>query len=413
MGEDKGNIHISGTAPPFSALCYEIAICTDKEKFTFVDLVVLRVIIYYKNQTKQRMIILKKTALIMAGGRGERFWPRSRKSFPKQFLSLTGDGHTMIQHTIKRILPIINIEDIYIATNRDYKALVIEQLPEIPEENILCEPIGKNTAPCIGLGAVHIAHKYEDAIMIVLPSDHLIKYNSMFLSTLQDACQIAEENMNLVTIGITPDYAETGYGYIKFNPNLCRGRAFRVERFVEKPSLEVAKEYLETEEYLWNSGMFVWKVSSILKNMEQFMKNTYNGLLHIKDVIGTSEEEYVLEKEFYSFTPESIDYGVMEKAQDIYILPGTFGWDDVGSWLAVERIQKTNEFGNIVNGNIITINSKNCIIEGSKKLIATVGLENLIIVDTEDATLICEKESAGDIKKVLENLKICNRDEYI
>lgn len=356
---------------------------------------------------------MKKTALIMAGGRGERFWPRSRKKLPKQFLSLTGDGKTMIQLTVERILPIVEMEDIYISTNKDYKRLVLEQLPGIPEENILCEPIGRNTAPCIGLGAVHIAHKYEDALMMVLPSDHLIKYNSMFVNALQDACQIAEEGMNLVTIGITPDYPETGYGYIKFNPEYSKDRAFVVERFVEKPSLEVAKEYLDSEEYLWNSGMFVWKVSSILKNMESYMKDIYDGLLRIQSSIGTADEDMVLDKEFHAFPSESIDYGIMEKAKNIYTLPGTFGWDDVGSWLAVGRIQKTNEFDNVVDGNIITIHSKNCIIEGTNKLIAAVGLENLIIVDSEDATLICNKNSAGDIKKVLENLKICNRDEYI
>lgn len=349
----------------------------------------------------------------MAGGRGERFWPRSRRNLPKQFLSLMKDGKTMIQLTVERILPLVDMEDIYIVTNKDYKSLVREQLPKIPEENILCEPIGRNTAPCVGIGAIHIAHKYEDALMMVLPSDHLIKYSSMFVSVLEDACQIAEQGRNLVTIGITPDYPETGYGYIKFNHEKSKGRAFAVERFVEKPPLETAKEYLETEEYLWNSGMFVWKVSSILWNMEHHMNEMYEGLLKIQSAIGTQEEEIVLNKEFTAFPSESVDYGIMEKADDIYTLPGTFGWDDVGSWLAVERIQKTNEFGNVANGNIITINSSNCIIEGSKKLIAAVGLENLIIVDSEDATLICAKDSAGDIKKVLENLKICNREEYI
>ncbi len=356
---------------------------------------------------------MKKTALIMAGGRGERFWPRSRKNLPKQFLSLTDDGKTMIQLTVERILPLVKLEDIYIATNRDYKSLVMEQLPGLPEQNILCEPIGRNTAPCIGLGAVHIASKYEDALMMVLPSDHLIKYNHLFINTLEDACQVAENDTNLVTIGITPDYPETGYGYIKFNTEITNGRSFAVDRFVEKPSLEVAKEYLATEEYLWNSGMFVWKVSSILKNLEKFMPSTYEGLLNIKQAINTSEQDSVLEKEFFNFSSESIDYGIMEKAENIYILPGSFGWDDVGSWLAVERIKKTNEFGNVANGNIITIDTNNCIIEGSAKLIATIGLENLIIVDTEDATLICDKNHAGDIKKVLENLKICNRNEYI
>jgi len=356
---------------------------------------------------------MKKTALIMAGGRGERFWPKSRKNMPKQFLSLTDDGKTMIQLTVERIRSLVDMEDIFISTNKDYKKLVLEQLPEIPEENILCEPIGRNTAPCIGLGAVHIARKYEDALMMVLPSDHLIKYTKMFVNTLSDGCSIAEKGPNLVTIGITPDYPETGYGYIKFNPEISDGHAFAVDRFVEKPSIEVAKEYLETEEYLWNSGMFVWKVSTILDNMKKLMPDTYKGLKAIQEAVGTEEQEEVLDSTFMEFKSESIDYGIMEKAENIFILPGTFGWDDVGSWLAVERIRKSNESGNVVEGNIITINCRNNIIQGGKKLIATVGIEDLIIVDTKDATLICDKGSAGDIKKVLENLKICNRDEYI
>ncbi len=356
---------------------------------------------------------MKKTALIMAGGRGERFWPKSRKDLPKQFLSLTDDGRTMIQLTVDRILPLVQIEDIYISTNKDYKSLVLEQLPDIPPENILCEPVSRNTAPCIGLGAVHISKKYEDSIMIVLASDHLIKYNSMFLNALKDAAGTAEENTNLVTIGITPDYPETGYGYIKFNPNNNNGRAYTVDRFVEKPNLETAKEYLASEEYLWNSGMFVWKVSSILTKFQNILPKTYEGLMKIRNAIGTIDEDMVLNEEFSKFDAISVDYGIMEKSQDIFTIPGTFGWDDVGSWLAIERIKKSNELGNIVNGNVITIDSKDCVIEAEKKLIATVGIRDLIIVDTADATLICEKNSAGDIKKILENLKICNRNEYI
>ena len=356
---------------------------------------------------------LKKTALIMAGGRGERFWPKSRKNLPKQFLSLTDDGKTMIQLTVERILPLVKMEDIYISTNRDYKELVRQQLPEIPEENILCEPVGRNTAPCIGLGAVHMRKKYEDAVMYVLPSDHLIKYTSIFLSTLTDAGEVAEQGENLVTLGITPDCPETGYGYIKFLPDQMLGRAFEVDRFVEKPDLETAKEYVASEQYLWNSGMFIWKVSTILKNLETYLPETYQGLNRIADAIGTEEEEMVLEKEFSAFQSESIDYGIMEKAKNIYILSGSFGWDDVGSWLAVGRIKKSNEFGNVINGNAVTVDTKNCIIQGGKKLIATVGIEDIIVVDTEDALLICEKDSAGNIKKVLENLKICNRTEYL
>lgn len=349
----------------------------------------------------------------MAGGRGERFWPKSRKTLPKQFLSLTDDGKTMIQLTVERISLLVNMKDIFISTNKDYKKLVLEQLPGIPEENILCEPVGRNTAPCIGLGAIHMAEKYNDALMIVLPSDHLIKYTKMFVNTLSEGCEIAEKESNLVTIGITPDYPETGYGYIKFNPEISDGHAFGVDRFVEKPTLEKAKEYLETEEYLWNSGMFVWKVSTILSNIQKFMPDMFYGLKEIKESIGKENQDFVLESVFSSFKSVSIDYGIMEKANNIYIMPGTFGWDDVGSWLAVERIRKTNDSGNVVDGNIITVDCKNNIIQGNEKLIATVGIQDMIIVDTEDATLICDKGSAGDIKKVLDNLKICNRDEYI
>ena len=356
---------------------------------------------------------MEVTALIMAGGHGERFWPRSRKSLPKQFLSLTEDGKTMIQLTIERILPLVAMENIFIATNKDYKKLVKEQLPDLPDENILCEPVGKNTAPCIGLGAVHIAKKYPDALMLVLPSDHLIKYNSMFLASLKEACRVAEQQDNLVTIGITPDYPEMGYGYIKFNPQITEGQAYAVDRFVEKPSLELAKEYIATEEYLWNSGMFAWKVSSILDNMKKFIPDTYVGLLEIKEHIGQVNYEEELARIFSGFTSISIDYAIMEKAKNIFTIPGSFGWDDVGSWLAIERIKKSNEFGNVVCGNVITVQSKNCIIEGSKKLIATVGVNDLVIVDTEDATLVCQKNATNDIKKVIENLKICNRNEYL
>lgn len=366
--------------------------------------------LYHKEDIKNNM---KKTALIMAGGRGERFWPRSRKKLPKQFLSLTDDGKTMIQLTVERILPIINIEDIYVATNKDYKQLVLEQLPDMLEKNIICEPIGKNTAPCIGLVASYIEKEYGDAIMVVLPSDHLIKYTGMFTNTLNSACELAAEGNNLVTIGIMPDYPETGYGYIKFNSNCSKGQAYKVDNFVEKPNLETAKSYLATEEYLWNSGMFIWKASSILENIETFLPELSSGLKTIQEEIGTENEYQIINTIFPSFTSISIDIGIMEHAKDIYIFPGMFGWDDVGSWLAIERIKSSNEAKNVVNGNIITINTHNCIIEGSNKLIATVGLEDLIIVDTQDATLICNKNSAGDIKKVVENLKICNRIEYI
>ena len=356
---------------------------------------------------------MKRTVLIMAGGRGERFWPKSRKNRPKQFLSLTDDGKTMIQLTVDRIRQLVDIEDVYIATDRAYKALVQEQLPEIPEENILCEPVGRNTAPCVGLGAVHMAKKYGDAVMIVLPSDQLIKYNAIFLTALDDACAVAEQGDYLVTLGITPDRPETGYGYIKFLPDRPLDRAFAVERFVEKPDLETAKSYLAAEQYLWNSGMFVWKVSTILANIKRYLPETYTGLQRIREAIGTAEEQTVMERVFLGFQTVSIDYGVMEKAESIYTILGSFGWDDVGSWPAVERLQTSNEFGNVVNGNAVTVDTWRTVIQGGEKLIAAVGLEDMIVVDTPDALLICKKEHAGDIRKVLENLRICNCTEYL
>jgi mannose-1-phosphate guanylyltransferase len=356
---------------------------------------------------------LKKVALIMAGGMGERFWPKSRKNMPKQFLPLTGESKTMIQLTWDRILPIIDKDDIYVVTNQDYKVLVREQLPEILEENILCEPLGRNTAPCIGLGAVHMAKKYGDAIMVVLPADHFIQYNSMFLQTVTDACLVAEENDNLVTIGITANTPETGYGYIEFRSDYNKGRALSVVRFVEKPDKETAKKYIAAKRYLWNSGTFIWKISSILKNFQELMPEMYEGLQKIQTAIGSNRYQSMLEREYYTFKSESVDYGIMEKADNIFTVPGTFGWDDVGSWLAVERFNQTNESGNIIDGKFITIDTKNCILQGTDKLIATIGVNDLVVVDTGDALLICQKDKVGSIKKVLETLRITNQTQYI
>lgn len=356
---------------------------------------------------------MQKTALIMAGGKGERFWPKSRQTLPKQFLSLTNDGKTMIQLTVERILPLVKLDDIYIATNTNYKHLVMEQLPGLPEENILCEPVGRNTAPCIGLGAVHIHHKYDDAIMMVLPSDHLIKFNDIFTETLNNACEVAENDTNLVTIGITPNYPETGYGYIKANKSFVLNKAFSVERFVEKPNYEIAKSYVESGDFYWNSGMFIWKISSILSNMQQFMPETYNGLLKIEKAIHTPDEDCVLNDIFPNFVSDSIDYGIMEKASHIYLIPGNFGWDDVGSWLAVERVRGTDEHQNTLTGNVVTVHTEHCTIEGHDRLITTVGLKDLVIVDTPDALLVADKNSVGDIKDLLAKLREGNQAEYL
>lgn len=354
---------------------------------------------------------MKITAVIMAGGRGERFWPKSRNTCPKQFLSLTKDGETMIQKTVKRLLPLVDMEDIFIVTNSGYISLVGQQLPELPKENILAEPCARNTAPCIAFAAAVIGRKYEDAVMLVLPSDHLISYEDIYISTLKKAVAVSLEGKNLVTIGITPTYPETGYGYINFGAEA--GNAYKVERFVEKPDLATAKEYLASGKYLWNSGMFVWKISSIMANLKEFMPDIHEGALKIGQAFGTELYEETLEKEFTAFTSESIDFGIMEKADDIFTIPGSFGWDDVGSWLAVERINEVDDDKNYIEGNVISIGSERSTVCGGKRLIAAVGVEDIIIVDTDDAVLICSKNSTQDVKKVIARLKEQGRNDMV
>ena len=359
---------------------------------------------------------MNTTAVIMAGGKGERFWPRSRSRFPKQFLSLTGDKKTMIQLTVERISPLVELEDIFISTNSDYVDIVKEQLPQIPPENILAEPLPKNTAPCIGFAASVISKKYDDAIMLVLPSDHLIRSSEIYLDTLKNAIDVASEGENLVTMGITPTYPETGYGYIHFTRNgpvNQRRGVYKVLRFVEKPNLEIAKEYLSSGDYLWNSGQFVWKVSTIMDNFKRLIPDTYNGLLRIRDAFGTAEYNDTLLSAFHNFKSESIDYAVMEHADNIYTIPGNFGWDDVGSWLALERFNRADENGSVIHGDVVSIDSRNNIICGSDRMIAVVGLDNIVIVQTDDAILVCNKDNVNDIKMVVNQLKVADRTDLL
>ena len=354
---------------------------------------------------------MKITAVIMAGGRGERFWPKSRNNRPKQFLSLTSDGETMIQKTVKRLSPLVSAEDIFIVTNAAYADLVNDQLPDVPRENILCEPCARNTAPCIAFAAAIIQKKYGDAMMLVLPSDHLIGYENIYIKTLQTAIRTAEEGNNLVTIGITPAYPETGYGYINFGTEA--GDAYEVERFVEKPDLPTAKKYLASGKYLWNSGMFVWKASAIMYNMKQFMPEIHDGAVRIGDSYGTDSYEETLIKEFTAFTSESVDFGIMEKASDIYTIPGSFGWDDVGSWLAVERINETDDKKNYFDGDVIAVDSERTTVCGGKRLVAAIGTRDIVIVDTDDVLLVCSKNNTQDVKKVIAQLKEHGRNDLV
>ncbi|MBQ8078382.1 MAG: mannose-1-phosphate guanylyltransferase [Oscillospiraceae bacterium] len=357
---------------------------------------------------------MKITAVIMAGGKGERFWPKSRTSCPKQFLSLTSDGETMIQKTVRRLTPMVAQEDVYIVTNAAYMGLIAEQLPDVPAENIIAEPAPRNTAPCIGLAAGIIRKKYGDAIMLVLPSDHLIHSVDMYLDTLRRAAIAAEDGTNLVTLGITPTYPETGYGYIKYVRGSSRSGVYDVERFVEKPDLNTAKDYLREGCYLWNSGMFIWKASSILKNIAELMPDLDAGLAPIADAYATPAFDSVLREQFPQLPAQSIDFGIMEHARNIRTIPGSFGWDDVGSWLALERINHTDDRGNYFDGDIVDVDTKSCTVVGSsKRTVAVLGLEDLVIVDTPDALLVCDKNSTQDIKKILAALREQKREELL
>ncbi|MBD5384676.1 MAG: NTP transferase domain-containing protein, partial [Ruminococcaceae bacterium] len=356
---------------------------------------------------------MKKCAVIMAGGTGERFWPKSRRDLPKQFLRLSGDDETMIQKTVRRIAGFLAYDDVFVVTNSEYKDIAAQQLPMLSPDNILSEPCAKNTAPCIAYAAAAILNKYDDAVMVVLPSDHLIRYDAMFLDTITQAAQVAEEDDCLVTVGIVPTYPETGYGYIKFRPTEEKSARFvyTVDKFVEKPSLDGAKEFINSGKYLWNSGMFVWKASVIVEKFKTILPELYVFFEEIKKGIGAGNLKSVIGQCYERTESISIDFGILEHTDKIFTIPGNFGWDDVGSWLAVERINRTNDHGNIEMGDIIAVDTTNSIIFGNKRLIASVGISDTIIVDTDDAILVCSKNSTQDIKKVLSRLKESGRTE--
>lgn len=356
---------------------------------------------------------MKIAAAIMAGGKGERFWPMSRAARPKQFLSLTDDGITMLQHTVRRLLPMVAYEDMFIIANNAYMSIIREQVPEIPPENLLAEPMARNTSPCIGFAAAVMAEKYKDAVMLALPADHLISNEVLFLDTIRKAAGFASSGGRLVTIGISPSYPETGYGYVNFDKNKNIDGIYPVHRFVEKPNIEMAKEYIADGGYLWNSGMFVWTLSTILTVFEALHPDIYAGLMLIRKALNTEDYDRVLEECFNSFPSISIDYGVMERANGIYTIPGSFGWDDMGSWLALERISNKDPRGNVIRGDIIATETDNSIIISDKKLITSIGLKDLIIVDTPDALLICDKTYTQQIRQALEELRRDGRGEIL
>ncbi|PZE20819.1 mannose-1-phosphate guanylyltransferase [Paenibacillus xerothermodurans] len=355
------------------------------------------------------------TAVIMAGGKGERFWPKSRTNLPKQFLNISGNK-SMIQQTIARLEKLIDISRIFIVTNELYAELIRAQLPLLPLENIIIEPIGRNTAPCVGLASLIIEEKYPDSTMVVLPSDHIIQNEEGFIKILQTAVEVAQDNSNLVTLGIKPTYPETGYGYIESTNQVSAINGLevhKVSKFVEKPDQDTAQSYLEAGNFFWNSGIFVWKTSVIRNYIHELMPEMHDLLQTMRAAFQTSGRNEVIRAEFHKMPDQSIDYGIMEKVSNIYVIPCIFGWDDVGSWTALDRINERDEHGNVIKGNILNLDTKRCIIESDGKLIATLGVKDLIIVDTEDVTLICTKEKAQEVKLLLKELRMQKLDHYL
>lgn len=355
------------------------------------------------------------TCVIMAGGKGERFWPKSRTNLPKQFLNISGNK-SMIQQSIERLEKLLPINQVFIITNELYAELIHVQIPHLPKENIIIEPVGRNTAPCIGLASVIIEERFQDSTMIVMPSDHIIEDDEGFIKILQTAVEVAEDNGNLVTLGIKPSYPETGYGYIESSNNkrIVNGcEVHKVNQFVEKPDYDTAQGYVISGNYLWNSGMFVWKNATLQRYIKSLMPEVDDILQTIMAFKNPVDRERAIRSEFVKMPDQSIDYGIMEKAKDIYVIPVSLGWDDVGSWTALDRINDKDRNGNVIKGNILNVATRNCIIESEGKLIATLGIEDLIVVDTDDVTLICTKEKAQEIKSLLKVLREQKRVEYL
>lgn len=355
---------------------------------------------------------MKTYAVIMAGGVGSRFWPRSREKMPKQLLKIFSEK-TMIQETINRVAKLVDKENIFIVTNKIQKNEIKNQLPDIPHDNIIIEPFGRNTAACIGLASILIHNFQPDAVTIVLPSDHIIRDEDAFISVMKKAISFAYENKGLVTIGIQPTRPETGYGYIQRDEKEIQENIFKVKTFAEKPNYQTAERFLATGEFFWNSGMFIWRVDVILEEIKKHMPELYQGLEKIQKSLLKDDFQKQVELVYGMLKSISIDYGVMEESDKVYVVRGYFGWSDVGSWEEVYQLSHKDENGNAIYGECFLDDVKNSYIYSQNKFSAVLGLENIIVINTEDALLVANRTHAQDIKKVVDYLKLNKKNEYL
>lgn len=356
---------------------------------------------------------MKTYGVIMAGGGGTRFWPLSRKAVPKQFLNLTGKD-IMVNETYDRLNGLVEPEDIFIVTNRMHAEMTKELMQgRVSDRQILAEPAARNTAACIGYAAIEIMHKYGDGVMCILASDHFIRDTKKYSETLERAIQLAQETDSLITIGIKPTFPSTGYGYIK-NHKESGQDYYVVEEFVEKPDRETATAYLEEGTYAWNSGQFVWKASVILEYFKKLLPDIYECLMKMAEAFGTEEEKRIIDEIYPNIPKISIDYGIMERADKVLMLEGDFGWDDVGSFDTLASLGAPDENGNVCVGETLVLKGRGNICYGTgEKLIATLGVDNTIVVETKDAVLVCSREMAQEVKNIPEELENRGKRNYL
>jgi len=349
-------------------------------------------------------------AVIMAGGVGSRLWPLSREKSPKQLLHILGEG-TMIQNTIARLQPMIPYENIFIVTNKVQVTGFREQVPQIPPENIIAEPFGRNTAPCVALAAANLRDVDPEGIMVVLPADHFIQNVGEFQYKLRLACEAAHSMRCLVTMGITPTRPETGFGYIQRSEqqderNIYYEQGLRpVLTFAEKPDLPTAERFLASGDFLWNSGMFIWRVDTIEQAFREYLPELYEQVESIHAAQGSDDYQDRLESIYSQIHPISIDYGVMEKADNVYVTQCEFGWSDVGSWDETYRLSRKDANANSIIGDVVTIDTQRTFVRTAGKIVATVGVDDLIIVDTPDALLICKRGQSQQVQAVVDYLR--------